>query len=257
MSKGTFRRSKWRVQTLSAKNVVDELEVGIVGSLDWHVQSDDFDDFYRGPSTQAGAPVTDSDLYDASGAAGTIADGATTEALHGAVKITTGATANNDIYLWTLKQTVKFIAGKKASFKARVKVTEGNTDDAIVVVGLSDTTAADFMLDTTGGPAASYDGAVFYKVSSSSAWQAETSESTNQATDTNAGTLVSATWQTLELHWDGKGFVTFYVDGKEGARLAIATASALEEMNVIMGLKAGSNNAEVMLVDYWEVAQER
>jgi hypothetical protein len=192
-----------------------------------------------------------------------VSDGGTIDqidAVNGVLSIATGGVDENESYVSSLAEDWLFQTDKRLFFEARVKLTEANTDDANIIVGLSDTVAADSLLDAGAGPMASYDGAVFFKVDGGTVWQAETSNAGTQATDTSAGTFNDGDWTKLTILYDYNDGVTanvyFYVDGVLGATLEL-TIAGLAEMHILLGAKAGGGNAETLLVDYVHVAAER
>ena len=193
----------------------------------------------------------------------TVSDGGTvdsTDANGGVLSIATGATDNNESYVSSEHEILTFQTNKRLTLEARVKLTEANTDDANIIIGLSDTVAANSLVDDGAGPMASYDGAIFFKVDGGTVWQAETSNAGTQDTDTSAGAFTSGSWHTLQIVYDYNDGVTaevkFYVDGTLGATLDL-TISGLAEMHVLLGAKAGAGNAETLLVDYIQVKQDR
>lgn len=169
-------------------------------------------------------------------------------------------TDNNETYLSNLGESFKFTTTKKLWFETKVKLTEANIDDANWIIGLSDNAAADFLQDDGKGPAASYDGAVFFKVDGKMTVQFETSNAATQVTNANLGTFTSATAVRLGFFYDYNdgvtGYITPYINGVAGNRHAI-TISGLEEMHIVMGVKAGGAKVETLLVDYIKVVQER
>jgi hypothetical protein len=193
----------------------------------------------------------------------TVSDGGTIDSIDangGVLSIATGATDNDESYVSSEHEIFAFQTTKRLIFEARVKLTEAATDDANIIVGLSDTVAANSLLDNGGGPMASYDGAVFFKVDGGTVWQAETSNAGTQNTDSSAGAFTTATWHTLTIDYDPNDGVTaivkFFVDGVLGATLDLVIAG-LEEMHILLGAKAGGANAETLLVDYAHVLAER
>lgn len=193
----------------------------------------------------------------------TVSDGGTIDVgdAHGGVlSIATGATDNDESYVSSQHEIFKFAVDKKLFFEARVKLTEANTDDANIIVGLSDTVAADSLVNNGAGPMASYDGVVFFKVDGGVVWQAETSNAGTQNTDISAGAFTSGSWHKLTIFYDDNDGTTasvkFYVDGVLGATLEL-TISGMDEMHVLLGAKAGGANAETLLVDYVHVVAER
>ena len=193
----------------------------------------------------------------------TVSDGGTVDSIDangGILSIATGATGENESYVSSEHEIFKFATNKRLFFEALVSLTEANTDDANIIVGLSDTVAANSLLDAGAGPMASFDGAVFYKLLDGAVWRAMTSNAVGQADDANAGAFVSATSYKLTMFYDYNdgvtASVTFYVNGVLGATLDL-TIAGLEEMHILLGVKAGGANAETLLVDYVHVAVER
>lgn len=210
-----------------------------------------FDDFFTYDDTATvGA-------YAEVGEASTVAP---VDAVGGELSIASGAVDNDEKYVSSLHEIFKFAASKPLYFQCRVKLTEAATDDSNIIIGVSDTVGADFLLDNGAGPAASYDGAVFFKVDGGTVWQFETSNAGTQKTTSNAGAFTSATYIELGFIFDPAdgttGTVTPYIDGVKGTALDI-TLSGLEEMAVVAGVKAGGANAETLLVDYIKVTQIR
>lgn len=182
------------------------------------------------------------------------------DASHGVMSLATGATDNNETYISSMHEIYLFETDKYAFFEARVKLTEANTDDANIIVGLSDTVAADSLVDNGAGPMASYDGCVFFKVDGTMTWQFETSNAATQATNTSVGTYASATWYRLGFFYDYNDGVTAsvtpYLDGVAGTAKDL-TIAGLAEMHILFGAKAGGANAETLLVDYVHLVAER
>lgn len=247
------RRQQLRVGTLKAETITD-LEGTVLGASNPGSHFDFFDDFFHfaGPADFNDA-VVQGDLYNVQGDAATAAVGTG----HGGVLSvdTVTGTDNNDGYIHTLDQIVAFSTGKKAVIEARVRLTEAATDDANIIFGVTNTVGANFLLDAAGGPAASYDGAVFFKVDGGTVWQAESSDAGAQVTDSDVGAFTSATWAKLRIAWDGAGYVRFYLDGKLKAKQAF-TATAVD-MYLIAGVKEGGSNNETLEIDYLRVSAER
>lgn len=216
-----------------------------LAALDPSVAYTFLDDFFAYDGT---ATVGDWALATENSGAATLADAA-----GGVLAIATGATDNNGSCLSSITECFKVLADKPIYFEARVKCAEAATDDANIYVGFSDLATVDAVLDNGGGPAASYDGALFFKVDGGTVWGFETSNAGAQVTTANAGAFVSDTWYRL-------GFlvvptsataatVTPYIDGVAGTAHAL-TITGLEEMHIVLGAKAGGGNAETLQVDY-------
>jgi hypothetical protein len=213
---------------------------------------DFMDDFYVLDGT-----ATVGEWNDAVTDGGTIAS---VDAVGGVASIATGGVDNNESYISSQHEIFKFETDKRLFFEARVKLTEANTDDANIIVGLSDTVAADSLLDDGAGPMASYDGVVFFKVDGGTKWQFESSNAGTQDTETDVGDFSDATWTKLGFLYDFNDGVTAnitpYVDGVAGTAVTV-TIAGLEEMHILLGAKAGGGNAETLLVDYVHVIQDR
>jgi len=159
----------------------------------------------------------------------------------------------------TTNEVFKIALNKPLWFEALVKLTEGNTDDANVFVGLSDTLPVP--QDDGGGPPSSWDGLGFFKVDGGTKWQFETSKTTSQETTEDVGTRTSGSWVRLgfKVMPDANGTtatVTAYVNGVAVAVHTISVAS-MGEMHVSLCVKSGGATAEVLTVDWVRVVQVR
>lgn len=163
---------------------------------------------------------------------------------------------NDESYCISTAETFLIATGKKMWFQARLRVDEAATDDANVIVGLMDVAGADALLDNAGGPAASYDGAVFCKVDGGTKWQFETSNAGTQETTAEVAAYADDTFIELGFYYDGVTSITPYVDGTAGTAHTIAVAG-LEEMHVLFGIKAGSAVEEAIEIDYIKCVQLR
>jgi len=156
---------------------------------------------------------------------------------------------NDESYCISAGESFKFATGKKLWFEARLRVDEANTDDANVIVGLMDNAGADALLDNGGGPAASYDGAVFCKVDGGTKWQFETSNASDQETTAEVAAYADDTFVKLGFYFDGATSITPYVNGTAGTAHTISL-TGLEEMHLFFGIKAGGTNEESIEIDY-------
>lgn len=167
---------------------------------------------------------------------------------------------NDEVYVSTKNQNWVFLDGKKLWFEVNLELTEINVDDANIIVGLSDTVGANFLLDAGAGPATSYDGCVFFKVDGGTVWQFETSNAGTQATLTDAGSFASATTQTLGFYFDGvstTSTITPYVNGVAGTAQNI-TLSGLQAMHFVFGVKCGAiSQIETLVMDAVTIIQLR
>ncbi len=179
---------------------------------------------------------------------------------YGELSIACESTTENETYISSMHEIAKFLTNKRAFFECLVTLTEANTDDANIIIGLSDTVAADSLLDSGAGPMASYDGAVFFKVLDGTVWQFETSNAGSQNTLASLGTFTSGTKHHLAFQYDYNDGVTAsvtpFLDGVAGTAQDL-TIAGLAEMHLLMGVKAGGANAETLKVDKWRLVMER
>lgn len=165
-----------------------------------------------------------------------------------------GTVADNDeAYIgWTTKNIVPTNL-KPIVFQGVIQYTEGNTDDANVIVGLSSTSAANALLDDGGGPPASYSGLVFFKIDGGTNWWVEASvgstQTTVELTATNSLTKTAQTAggsakQTLRIEFipqsSTQAKVIWYIDGVPVYSL-LWTYTSVVAMAPIFGLKNGAN----------------
>lgn len=188
------------------------------------------------------------------------------DAAGGVVVITAsdGSVADNDeAYVKSTAEVFLFANNKPLSFEARVKWTEANTDDANVIVGLMSAAAANALQDDGAGPAASYSGAVFYKVDGSNDWAAECSIAGTQTAITLSGATDggAGNYQRLAIDFiptsSTVATVIFSIDGVAVGSTAAFTYTSATEMNTIVGIKNGSANNEALSVDYIRCSQVR
>lgn len=163
---------------------------------------------------------------------------------------------NDESYCISAGESFKFTSGKKMWFEARLRVDESNSDDANVIVGLMDAAGANALQDDGDGPAASYDGAVFFKVDGGTKWQFETSNAGTQETSATFGTYTDDTFVRVGFYFDGVATITPYLNGVAGTAHTISL-TGLEEMHAFFGIKAGGANEESVEIDYIKCVQLR
>ena len=217
-----------------------------------------FDDFFTQPGTKASAAGSYLIVED-DGAGGT---DAVQDAAGGVYKHFCDGDNDDEAYMLTAKEQWKFAAGKSLWLEARIAITQGATNKANWIVGLTDAAAADMLLDSEAGPAASYDGAVFFGTAGALTFGFETSNAAAQVTTANAGTIVSATMINLGFHFksesaaDTVGTITPYVNGVAGTAHSI-TLVGLEEMEFCIGVKSNGEAEEAFSIDYLKIVQIR
>jgi len=160
---------------------------------------------------------------------------------------------NDEAYEVSTGESWLFADGKKLWFECSLKLSEGATNKANWIIGLMQEAGENALLDNGGGPAGTYDGAVFYKVDGTMSTMFESSNDTTQATATTMGTFVSGTAQRLGFYYDGTATtstITPYIDGVAKTAQTIAN-SGLLEMELFFGVKAGGGVPEEALEIDW------
>lgn len=219
-----------------------------------------FDDFMHPVSTT----VSDTTAWTVN------SDGATgtpvfQDAAGGIFNIVTAAADNDYVGRSSVTQPFKFAAGKKLWFECEFKVAEATTSESSWAVGLSDTLTTGGIQANTGGPLASYDGAVMWKTPETAMTvNFETSNAGTQNTLSAFATSVTDVWQRAGFYFDGAATTSkvtpYFWNGTTWARGTAQdiTLSGLEEMNVFWVIKAGPTAAaETFQMDWIKVTQVR
>ena len=259
-------RTYWKNQNMTYRDEVFGPAEGVslwqtcpmVAQLDPSIAHIFFDDFFKQDSTKS-SPVTPYTIVEDDGAGGT---DAIQDAAGGVYKHFCDGDDNDEAYMSTTREPWKFAAGKSLWFEARIAITQGAVNKANWIVGLTDAAGADMLLDDGAGPAASYDGAVFFGTEGALTFGFETSNSGTQSTTASAGTIVSGTmirlgfWFNSESSSDTTGTITPYVDGVAGTAHTI-TLAGLEEMEFTIGVKSDGSAEEAFSIDYLKIVQIR
>lgn len=218
-----------------------------------------FDDFVYAAS----ATASNVEAYTSNDDGGT-GTNAFQDAAGGVYNVVTAAADNDYHAMSSVNEIFKFIAGKKLWLQARLKVAEATTNESTWWVGLTDTLTTGGMQANTAGPLASYDGAMFWKTPETAlTLNFETSNAATQNTLSAAWTSVSNTWTKVAFYWDGIDKVWPFVAVNDSETWVPGTpqsltATGLEEMHLVFGIKAGPTAAaETLQMDYILVVQER
>ena len=213
------------------------------------------DDFFFHDATEGPFVVTGD-----AGAGGTtdVIDG-----VGGIMSVVCDGDDNDEKYLHTIKEYFKVAAGKPIYFEARVAFTEGAVNKAAILVGLMDAPGADALVDTEGGPKASYSGVVFWKVAGTLLLSAEASIAAVQtpivmasapahvsATHAKYGILIVPVSAT-------KANVYLFINGTLVGSITEWTYTGATEMGLIVGVKSDGSAEETALVDYIRCRQAR
>lgn len=221
-----------------------------------------FDDFLNPASATASDVMAWTALND-----GTTGTPAFQDAAGGVFNVVTSAADNDYAAYSSVAENWLFAAGKELWFEARFRLAEANTNESTWWFGLTDTLTTGGMQANTGGPLASYDGALIWKTPETAMTiNFETSNAGTQNTLSAAWTGVSNTWTKVGFYFDGAATtstITPYVDIGDGSGYVAGTAqnitlAGLEEMHICWGCKAGpTGGAETLQVDYIRCLQLR
>jgi hypothetical protein len=169
---------------------------------------------------------------------------------------------NDESYMSSKAESWKFAAGKSLWLEAKIAIPQGSTNKCNWIMGLSEAAGADMILDDEGGPAANYDGAVFFGTNGALTFGFETSNGATQTTTASAGTTVADTLIRLGMFWksestgDTTGTVTPYVNGTAGTAHTV-TISGMGEMEFTIGVKTPGTHEESFKIDYVKIVQIR
>jgi len=220
-----------------------------------------YDDFFTQASTKA-AQSGNWTIIEDDGAGGT---DAVQDAKGGIYYHYADGDQHDEAYIVSNNEHWIVQAGKPIWLEWKVALEEANTNQAKWIFGLMDAAGADSILDA-GGPAASYDGAVWFTNAGDLYLDYESSNAASQTTTANAQVYVSGVYHKLGIWIDTKyttdtvAKVRFFFDGVEMTTSHNLTIAGLEEMHLIAGVKAGKvgdNNEEHLILDYVKIVQIR
>lgn len=223
--------------------------------------------------TNVTVTYADADAYPVPGFGVLAADGGTAVITNDGVKrifvMTTQATDNDQMYLFSTGESFKFLADKPFVAECLIQYTEADTSDDFemnLIFGLMNAVAADHLQDDGAGPPANYSGAVIFKVDGETLWKFESSVGATQVPATGNGTAstitagTAALYQRLRIEWvpttTTGNQINFFVDGVQiGSN--IQTLTSATEMQLVLGIKAGSANIQTLNCDYIGCSQAR
>lgn len=196
---------------------------------------------------------------------GTVAAG--TAAAEGTLILTTGTTLNDEVAVGTTNSPFIMAKDKPAVFECSLSYSEANTNTACVAVGFGSViNSADFLVDTTGVPAATFTGAIIYKISGSTVWKCMTSVGATQTQTDSVTTSATATLTAMRIEMQPINAtqmeVTFYVGDvqlRDANNFPIKHTVTFGSTAMKAGayLKTDSTNAEVVTLGYMAAYQER
>lgn len=211
------------------------------GGLDptrYHIYFNDFDTYVTGDWT----------LTTVEGGGGDASE-ALTDVDGGCLLITNDAGDDDSDFFQKIGESFLMASGKQAWFKCRFKVSDATQSDWVIGLQVTDTTP----LDAT-------DGIYFQKDDGDALIDFYCRKDATTGSNSVAGiaTNVDDTFVVLGWHYDGKGFVSYYVnDVKIGTISASSTYLPDTELTVSFGIQNGTNAAKTMTLDYIFAAKER
>lgn len=179
---------------------------------------------------------------------------AATDALNGAITLTSAATTDDDgASIQKTDEGFALTSGKRLWFKARLKVSDA--DDMEMFAGLCENFA------TNPEACATAANRVGWQLDDGDATPRAVSEKANTETTTDAATdtsqdLADDTYVELGFYWDGKNRIDYYKDGNYIT--TITTNLPTANMTIGVYSLSGSNSGtKVMTVDYVFCCMER
>ena len=213
-----------------------------------------FNDFTTVPIDDATADVTDWELIEDAGSVQAAAD-----KRGGWLNVTSGGTDNNEVYILSRAQAFIFNTTDELMFECEVQSTLVGDAQYGWAIGLSDIGAANTLVDNTMAIVSSFDGAVFHYLPAADV-AFTTSNASSQVQTAAAYSWTDGDLVRLGFFYDPNDGTTAkvipVVNGVEGTAHDL-TISGLAEMNILIGAKAGSGNAQTIGTDWVEVIQRR
>lgn len=174
----------------------------------------------------------------------------------------TAASANDYVLLATPAPIVLPAQRKHVEVEFGFKFAEANTNNCILAFGLTSVLTTGFMQNGTGGPPASFNGAVFYKVSGGLNLGFRTSAASASTDNAAFAPLVSGSSYRLNLDVDLSdptyALVTPRINGRTSLTQQVRPEAVQQKVNYtgwgalypFVAVRAGSSSAETLAVDY-------
>ena len=231
----------------------DSLKLRYTGGL--------FDDFWS---------YTDAQLWTKLAAEGTVA--ALSSGINGLLQLQTTNVDNNEVAVQTTTSPFKFQNGVAQICEARINFAEAATNNVCFAFGFGDViNSADFILDDGTGLAASWTGAIIYKLEEETTWRCATSITTTPVLFKSTSSSTSTSDQILRIECrpgqNNVMEVTFWLNNQpllDSAQTRIPTPikatftyAAAVAMGVGAYLKQGGSSQETVKIDYIGAEQRR
>lgn len=180
---------------------------------------------------------------------------ALTDVNGGALLITNAAADNDRNELQKVGEGFLLAAGKKAFFKARVKISDATQSDFLIGLAVTDTT----LQGSVDGDGVT-DGIFFNKDDGDANLdiQVQKNATTGQTRATAIHTVVADTFMELAWYFDGVSELKYYVDGvHKGTLDASSTYLPDTELTVSLAIMNGEAVSKTCTLDYVLAALER
>jgi hypothetical protein len=166
---------------------------------------------------------------------------------HGILVSTNDAADDDNAFFQYVKETFKFVSGKKFRFAMRCKWSDVTQLDSVFGLQITDTT-----------PLSVTDGIYFRLDDGDALLDAVVVKGSSATTLTGIKTLANDTYYKFEIYYDGGANIQFIVDGEGAGKIAVGvTTPDTEELTISWGHQNGEAVSKVMSVDYILLEQER
>lgn len=198
-----------------------------------------YDDFIVSPLIAADAPlgwtVT---LVEAGASESTITkpDGS-----GGTLLLTTDTADDDGINMQLAGESFGFASGQVTYFGIRLQASTDSLIDVLAGLAITDTTLI------ASSPT---DGIWFDKLAGATSWTFRVRKAGVETATASVGTLVAATWTTLEFYYDGSTTLTAYIDGTSVATPVLTNLPTTELLTPSVCVRAGSAASRTLSVDW-------
>lgn len=178
----------------------------------------------------------------------------------GKILLTSGAVDNNECGTATTNKPFKFAVDKPLLYETRIQYAEAATNAMNACVGFSSVmNTADMLLDNGAGPAASFSGAIIYKLDGATVWRFRTSIGATNTDTASQHTAGGAAYQVLRIEVREAGGTMEATPWLNDAQMLDANGRPIKHsflptsaaaMQAGIYIKAGSGSSETLLCDY-------
>lgn len=171
---------------------------------------------------------------------------AISDAAYGELLITNAAADDDHNFFQSVKELVKFVAGKRLWFEAKFETSDATQSDIVMGLQIRDTAP----LDVT-------DGVFFQKDDGDTNLDFHVEKDDTATSAAAIATMANATSIVVGFYYDGVSGIDYFVNGVKKGRAATTNLPDDEELTISFGIQNGIDVAKTMTVDYIMVAVER